>query len=313
MRMLRVLAFLAAFVIGACAPTSAIAPQSPTTSGAPQFPVTVRDDAGRTVTFAAPPQRIVSLTPGHTETLYALGAGPRVLVTDKFSDYPAENQPKAKLTTYPKPNLEELVSLQPDLVLVLVEGDDFLRQMDDRHIPTLRLFPKTFEAALHDIELVGDVIGAHDRARQITADMGTRSQAVRAKTQSAKSVPVFYELDGSDPTKPFAAGPSGFFGDLVPLAGGTNVFADLARPSGQVSTEQVVARDPEIIILGDADLPYMPQTPEMVKARPGWGQITAVRTGRVYPLSSSLLERPGPRLIEGLEQLAKLLHPELFK
>lgn len=304
---------LGSLVAASCGAATPLAP-SPAPSASPAaYPVSVTDAAGRTLTFAAPPQRIVSFNPGHTETLYALGAGDRVIVTDKFSDFPAENQAKAKLTTYPKPNIEEILSLKPDLLLVLTEGDDFLRQMDDRGIPTLKLFPKTFEATLAEIELVGRVVGASERARTITADMRGRAEAVKARTKSATAVRVFYELDGSDPTKPFAAGSSGFFGDLVPLAGGVNVFGDLARPSGQVSTEQVVARDPEVIVLGDSDLPYEPQSPAMVRARPGWTQIGAVTSGRVYALSHTLLERSGPRLIDGLEALAKLLHPELFR
>jgi cobalamin transport system substrate-binding protein len=307
----------AAFVLALAVLTAACGGSPPAPSVAaspsPSYPVTVTDDAGRTLTFASAPQRIVSFTPGHTETLYALGVGDRVIVTDKFSDFPPENLAKAKLTTYPTPNLEELVSLKPDLLLVLTEGDEFLRQMDARGIPTLKLFPKTFDATLAEIELVGRVVGASARARALSADMRARAEAVKAKAKSAAAVRVFYELDGSDPTKPFAAGPSGFFGDLVPQAGGANVFADLPRPSGQVSTEQVVARDPEVIVLGDSDLPYSPQSPELVRARPGWSQIAAVRSGRVYALSHALLERPGPRLIDGLEQLARLLHPDLFR
>ncbi len=311
-RIYAVLILALPLVLGsACGGSTPPLSQSP--SAWPTYPVTVTDDAGRTLTFAAPPQRIVSFTPGHTETLYALGVGDSMIVTDKFSDFPPENQPKAKLTTYPKPNLEELVSLKPDLLLVLTEGDEFLRQMDERAIPTLKLFPKTFEATLADIELIGRVVGASAHARAITSDMRARAEAVRAKTKNASPVRVLYELDGSDPTKPFAAGPSGFFGDLVPLAGGANVFGDLPRPSGQVSTEQVVSRDPEVIVLGDSDLPYAPQSPETVRARPGWSQITAVKTGRVYALSHALLERPGPRLIDGLERLVRLIHPELFR
>ena len=300
-----------AILVAACGGSAPAEPQP--SSPLPSYPVTVTDDAGRVLTFAAAPQRIVSFTPGHTETLYALGVGERVVVTDKFSDFPPENSPKARLTTYPKPNLEELVSLKPDLLLVLTEGDEFLRQMDERGIPTLKLFPKTFAATLVEIELLGRVVGASERARALTGEMRARAEAVKAKTKGAPPLRVFYELDGSDPTKPFAAGPSGFFGDLVPLAGGANVFGDLPRPSGQVSTEQVVARDPDVIVLGDSDLPYSPQSSELVRARPGWSQIAAVRTGQVYALSHALLERPGPRLIDGLEQLAKLLHPELFK
>lgn len=93
---------------------------------------------------------------------------------------------------------------------------------------------------------------------------------------------------------------------------GKNVFDDLGQPSGQVSTEQVIARNPEIIILGDSNAPFNAQTPAMVKARTGWSQIDAVKKGRIYALDDAFLSRPGPRLVDGLEQMARLIHPELF-
>ncbi len=308
----------------AATPTAApasptVAPASPTASPAAQpttattFPVTVADDDGRSVTFDHPPQRIISLSPGHTETLYALGVGDRVVLTDTYSDYPAENKPKAKLNTFPKPNVEEIVSLKPDLIVVLVEGNEFIQQMDARQIKVLKIFPKTFDDTLRDIELMGKVTGTETRAKAITASMRERAASVVARTKNAPKPRVLYELDASDPTKPFVAGASGFFGDLVPLAGGKNVFDDLKQPSGQVSSEQIIARDPEIILLADANSPYNAQTPAMVRARQGWATITAVREGKIYPVDADALTRPGPRLVDGLEQLAKLLHPELFK
>ncbi|MGH2458389.1 MAG: ABC transporter substrate-binding protein [Chloroflexota bacterium] len=277
------------------------------------FPLTVTDDAGRRVTFDRPPRRIISLSPGHTETLYALGLGDEVAMTDTYSTYPAENKPKAKLDTYPKPNVEQIVALRPDLVVVLVEGNDFIQQMDARHIPVLKVFPQSFAGTLKDIDLLGQVTGTEARATRITDQMRARADAVVAKTRDAPKPRVLYELDASDPTRPFVAGSGGFYGDLVPMAGGTNVFADVKAPDAQVSAEQIVARDPQIILLADATSPYNAQTPAMVKARQGWSQISAVRDGKIYPIDADLLTRPGPRLADGLEALAKVIHPELFK
>ena len=291
-------------------PTAPVKAQATSVSG---FPVTVTDDAGRTVTFDRPPTRIISLSPGHTETLYALGLGDHVVMTDTYSDYPPENKPKAKLNTFPKPNLEEIVSLRPDLVVTLVEGNDFIQEMDARHINVLKLFPGTFDDTLRDIDLLGKVTGTEPRAQQITANMREREASIVARTKNAPKPRVLYELDASDPSKPYVAGAGGYFGNLVPLAGGKNVFDNVKGPSAQVSSEQIVARDPQIILLADADAPYNPQTPAMVKARQGWSQITAVRTGKIYPVDGNLLTRPGPRLVDGLEQMAKLIHPELFK
>lgn len=298
-------------------PTSAPTPTpaaSPTVQAAVAgFPVTVSDDDGNTLTFDRPPQRIISLSPGHTETLYALGLGDKVIMTDKYSDFPAENKSKATLVTYPKPNVEQLIALQPDLIVTLVEGGEFTQQMNAHGVKVLKLFPKTFDGTLKDIEILGRATGTEARARAITTAMRERANAVIAKTRNAPRPSVLYELDASDPTKPFVAGPGGFYGNLIPLAGGKNVFDDLKGSAGQVSAEQIIARNPSIIILGDAHVPYNPQTPAMVKARHGWDQIDAVRSDRIYVMDDALLSRPGPRLIDGLEQLAKLIHPELFR
>lgn len=276
------------------------------------FPVPVTDDAGQTLTFNAPPSRIISLSPGNTEILYALGLGDKIIVTDKYSDYPPENAPKAKLITYPKPNIEEIVSLQPDLIVVLVEGEEFIQQMSPRGIKVLRLFPKDFEGALHNIDTVGRITGTQGKATEIINKMRSRAAAVVAKTKNAPKPRVLYELDASDETKPFVAGPVGFFGSLLPMAGGENIFNDLGRTSAQVSTEQIVARDPEVIVLADVDSPYNAQTPEMVKARHGWAGITAIKNNRIYPMNQAFLSRAGPRLVDGLEQMAQDIHPELF-
>ena len=303
--------FVFIFLFGCSAsPSPAKTPALP--SAAADFPLTVQDDSGQTLVFNGPPQRIISLSPGNTEILYALGKGSSVIVTDKYSDYPQENTLKAKLTTYPKPNIEELVSLQPDLIIVLVEATDFIQQMKSRGIKVLKLFPEDFDRALENIELLGRITGAQSQAKQITDDMRRRASAVISRTKSVSRPRVLYELDASDETRPFVAGSTGFFANLVPLAGGRNIFDDLGAPSGRVSTEQIVARDPEIIILGDATLPYSPQTPEMVKSRLNWGGITAVKSGRIYTMNDAWLSRAGPRLVDGLEAMAKLLHPELF-
>jgi iron complex transport system substrate-binding protein len=295
--------------------TAPLPTASPTAALSPtpaSYPVTVTDDDGRAITFDRPPQRIISLSPGLTESLYALGAGDKVVVTDKYSDFPAENAPKAKLDTYPKPNVEQIVALQPDLILVLVEGDDFVQAMSARGIKVLRIFPKTFDGTLQDINLLGKVLGAPETATRLTSNMGERATAVEAKTKNAPKVPVLYELDASDPTKPFVAGPEGFYGDLIPLAGGKNVFDDLKTSAAQVSAEQVIARNPTVIILGDANSPFNAQTPDMVAARTGWGVIDAVKNHHIFELNDAFLSRPGPRLVDGLEQMAKILHPELF-
>lgn len=297
------------------APTRAPAPVAtpsvtPIASG---FPVTVADAEGNKVTFDRAPQRIISLSQGHTETLYALGLGDRVIAADTYSDYPPEAKAKATLQAFPKPNAEEIIALQPDLIVTLVEGPDFTQQMAAREIKVLHLFPEDFAATLDTITVLGRVTGTEAKAKQITDDMRARAEAIAAKTKDAPKPRVLYEIDATEPTKPFVAGAGGYYGSLLPLAGGKNIFDDIDAPATQVSAEQIIARDPEIIILGDAQQPYNAQTPAMVKARNGWGGVAAVKNDRIIPIDNDLVSRPGPRLIDGLEALAKVIHPELLK
>lgn len=277
------------------------------------FPLTITDDAGVTTIFAAAPQRIVTLNPGLTEITFALGAGNRLVAVDSFSDYPSEaSNVQPRLTTYPTLSVETIVGLKPDVVLSLAERDDVLAQIRRQGIAVVKLFPRDYDATVQTILTLGRLYGASDAAQAIASDMLSRRDAVTAAVADAPKPRVVEELDASAPDKPFVAGPNGFYGQLIDLAGGDNVFGDLPGDFAQVGAESIVERDPEIIILTDADLPFNPQTPEMVAARPGWEGITAVQNGAIYAVPGALYSTPGPRLIDGLEALAKLLHPDRF-
>lgn len=278
-----------------------------------QFPLSITDDSGFTSTFATPPQRIVSFNPGLTEITFALGAGGRLVAVDTYSDYPPEaRNVQPRLNTYPGPSIETIVALKPDVVLSLAERDEDVAQIRRQGIPVIKLLPRDFDATVGAISTLGRLFGASDAADAVTSDMLARRDAVVAAVGDASRPRVLEELDASEPDKPFVAGPNGFYGQLIDLAGGTNIFGDLPSDVGQVGAEIIVARDPEIIILTDADLPFNPQTPEMVAARPGWETITAVQNRAVYAVPGSLFATPGPRLIDGLEALASLLHPDRF-
>src|ERR1700730_13559614 len=290
-------------------PQQAVWAQQP----APGFPLSLTDDAGVTTTFAATPQRIVSLNPGLTEITFALGAGNRLVAVDTFSDYPPDaKNVQPRLTTYPSPSAETIVGLKPDLVLALAERDEDLAQIRGQGIPVLKLFPRDFDATARTIGNLGRVLGAQGTASAIASDMLARRDAVVSAVGDSPRPRVYEELDASTPDKPFVAGPNGFYGQLVDLAGGTNIFGDLTGDVAQVGAESIVERDPEVIILTDADLPFNPQTPAMVAARPGRDGISAVQNGAIYAVPGALYSTPGPRLIDGLEALARLLHPDRF-
>ena len=277
------------------------------------FPLSITDDSGTTTTFAASPQRIVSLSPGLTEITFAVGAGDRLVAVDTYSEYPPEaKNVQPRLNTYPHPSVETLISLKPDVVLSLADPDEDIAAMRRQGIKVIKLLPRDFDAAVDAIGTLGRLFGAADAADAITNDMLARRDAVVAAVGDAPRPRVYEELDASEPDKPFVAGPNGFYGQLIDVAGGANVFGDLPGDVGQVGAEIIVARDPEVIILTDADLPFNPQTPEMVAARPGWDTTTAVENEAIYPVSGALLSTPGPRLIDGLEALAAILHPDRF-
>jgi len=299
---------LALLIIALARCAGATAPEE----GAPK-PVSVVDDAGRTVEIAKTPQRIISLAPSNTEILFALGLGNKVVGVTEFCDYPEEAKAIEKVGGI-EPNLEKMVALNPDLVLAIGGSPaqvEKATEMEKLGLTVLVLEPGDIEGIMANIELVGRATDAEKEATELTAEMRKRFDDIIAKTEKADSRPkVFFELDATDPSKPYTPGPGSFIDALITLAGGSNIGAGAKMQWAQLSTEEIIAQDPEIIVLGDANYGV---TAEMVKGRPGWSVITAVRDSAIYPIDDILISRPGPRIIDGLEALARIIHPELFE
>lgn len=274
--------------------------------------VTVVDDAQRTVEIKGVPERIVSLAPSNTEILFALGLGDKVVGVTDFCDYPEEAKEIEKIG-FVEPNLEKIVDLEPDLVLYIGGAAQLekTQTMEDLGLTVLVLTPSDIEGIFVDIELVGRATGSEDKAARLVSELRARMDEVLSRVTQAERKPlVFYELDATDPTRPWTAGPGSFIDTLITMAGGVNLGASAEMEWAEFSTEEVIAQDPEIIILGDANYGV---TVESVKERPGWGVITAVKEGAIYPIDDNLVSRPGPRIVDGLEELAKIIHPELFQ
>ncbi|MCC7358942.1 MAG: cobalamin-binding protein [Anaerolineales bacterium] len=315
-----------ALPLAACAPLPTVVPtEAPTEAPAPtdtaapapteDSTITVVDSLGREVTLTAPPQKIVSLAPSNTEILFALGAGDRLIGRDEFSDYPAEALDVPSIgSLYPSVNTEAVVALEPDLVLAAgITNPDDVQKLADLGLTvfTTRI-AGTIDDIYADITDVGTLIGKDEAAAALVAQMQARVAAVEAATANVTERPtVFYELDATDPSSPYTTGPGTFNDQLINLAGGENVGNLSTEMYFQISLEQLVAADPQIIVLGSSL--YGGQTPELVAARDGWANISAVKTGKVYTFNDNLISRPGPRIVDGLEELAKLIHPELFQ
>ncbi|MCL5257606.1 MAG: cobalamin-binding protein [Chloroflexi bacterium] len=282
-------------------------------SGTAAFPMTITDDAGRSVTFKTAPKAVVSLAPSNTEIVYALGQDSKLVGVSELDDYPPQVANKKKIGGGFQPNLEEIMALNPDLVLTIGEYPDLTTQLESKGLTVLVLGPKDLDGIYNDIEMVGKVLGAEDAATKLTADMRTRADAVEAKVKDAPKPKVFFEVDATDPTKPFTAGPGSFIDILIQAAGGENIAGKAATQWPQLSSEEIVAANPDIIVLGDASVPTNPQSPDTVAARAGWADIKAVKDKAVYGIDTNIVSRPGPRIVDGLEAVAKLLHPDLFK
>lgn len=307
--LLRSVALLAllAVLTGACAsapasqssPAGSAPPAAPSSS--PSFPATVTDFQGKAVTIPARPVRIVSIGASNTEYLFALDAGDRVVGVDDFSDEPAAAKSKEKVGGV-KPNVEKIVALRPDLLVSLKISDGSLERIAAQGITVLVVDPRSLADATRTAEVLGTAVGADGRglARRIQDGI----DAVRAKAASLKKKRVFHEVDASDPTKLFSAGPGSFVHDLIELAGGINIAAGTGSPFPQLSPEEIIRQDPEVIVLGDAGYGT---TVEQVQSRPGWSSITAVRTKRIVPADPSLMHRPGPRLPEAADTYFRII------
>jgi iron complex transport system substrate-binding protein len=307
-------------VVMACAPqltavppTSAPTAASPVTAATTPSSITLTDDAGRRVTLNAIPQRIVSLAPSTTEIAFALGIGNRIIAADTFSDYPAEAKNLPKIKTYPL-SFEQVVSLQPDLVLAAgIQSQDDIKKLSDLKLNVLVVGSSkaTFDGVMADIQLVGKATGTDAQAQSIVDGMKQKIDRIKAIVATATSKPrVYWELDATDPTKPYTPGPGSFVDDIITLAGGQNVAANAKSPYAQINAEEIIAANPDVIILSDAAYGI---TVDSVKARGGWGAINAVKNDKVLPIDDNLVSRPGPRIVDGLEAAARLIHPELFR
>ncbi len=274
------------------------------------IPVAGVDAMGRPFEFSTPPQRIVSHVPSITETFFALGLNEQIVGVSDFCNYPEEAKSKPKIGGYFDPSIEAIVALEPDIVLT--DGHvSAIDQLEGLGIPFVVIQPKDIDGVLDDISLLGYITAAEQMAEEIILDMRARIDAVVDTVGGAYTTRVFYVFDATDPTKPWTAGPTSFVNDLIQLAGGDNIAAQAAGPWVQFSIEELVDSDPEIIIV-DSMMGTAVISPEEIKELTGWKDTTAAKDDRIYAIDGDLVNRTGPRIVQGLEEMAKVIHPELF-
>ncbi len=299
---------LLALSLAACRPAS-VATATEASSA-----ITLTDGLGREVTLESPAQRVVSLAPSNTEILFAIGAGDQVVGRDELSDFPESAKAvKSVGGSMGDFSTEEIIALKPDLVLASeLNAPELVKTLEGLGITVYDLpNPNSFESLNENLSTVGQLTGHNGEAKTLVLSLQTRVATIDKKIAPISARPaVFYELDGTDPLKPWTSGPGTFVDLLISRAGGSNVGASLKDQWAQISSEELVVANPSIILLGDA---VYGTTVESVAARTGWDSITAVKNNAIYPFNPDLATRPGPRLVDALEEMAKLLHPDLFK
>jgi iron complex transport system substrate-binding protein len=326
-RFFPLLSLLIVLSLAACAPAAVEAPAAPAVveqtapavevavaeEAATAEPIVLIDGLGREVTLETPAQAIISLAPSNTELLFGVGAGDQVIAREDFSNYPEAALDLPSIGNTQEYSLEMIVSLQPDLVLAAdVNAPEQIKAIEDLGITVFQITnPVELEGLYENMRIVAQLTGHEAETEAWIETAKERVAAVEETIARAETTPtVFYELDATDPTKPWTSGSGTFIDTLITMAGGANIAAAMDTPWAQYSQEELIIQDPQIILLGDA---MWGVSPEMVAERPGWAQITAVVEGRVLPFNDDLVSRPGPRLIDGLEALARAIHPELFE
>ncbi|MCK5653721.1 MAG: ABC transporter substrate-binding protein [Dehalococcoidia bacterium] len=290
-----------------------------TTSGAltTTWPLEITDDHGRTVNIAETPERIVSLAPSITEILFALGLGDKVVGITDYCDYPEELLDKIEIgeiqrvgAPFPGFNLETIVDLQPDVAFAIgATVPYYVNDLEGYGIAAVVLDAKDIDGIFHDIELVGEVTGKEAEAAALNADLEEQISEIVATVANALTPSIFYGADVSDPTVPWTAGNGTFIDAFITLAGGENIAGEVDGWT-TFSLEVLVNANPDIIVLGGA---LWGISAEDVTSHPAWQDIDAVKNGKVFAIDDTPLVRPGPRIADGLELLAGLIHPELFE
>ena len=283
------------------------------------YPLSLIDDAGRVVVISSEPHRVVSMAPSITEILFALNLSDRVVGVTRYCDYPPivnemkENGSLTVIGGYWDPNIEIIMSLQPDLVIgysSVPSHVDIADRLEAINISVILLDPHNLTDVFDNIILIGRATGKLREARELVDQLEARVNSVVQKVSGLPKVRVYYEL-WFNPL--MSVGPGTFIDSLITMAGGENIFHDAATQYPMISGEDVIARDPQVIILPDSYMTDYNVSIDQIISRPGWSAISAIKNNRIYFIDEDLLVRPGPRLVEGLEKLAMFIHPEAFK
>jgi iron complex transport system substrate-binding protein len=270
----------------------------------------LKDEVGREVTFPFPPKRIVSLAPNITEILFSLGLDEEVVGVSIHCNYPEKAKDRVRVGSYISIDFERVISLRPDLVIATGAGNprEMVERLERLGFPTYAIFPKRFDDVLQSIRHLGQVVAKEKEALSIIESMQRRKERVIERTKNLSRPKVFLQI-GEAPI--VTVGKGSFGDDLIRLSGGENIAGNDREMYPRLGMEEILKRSPEVILIssmnprGDYEKAF--------REWERWKMIPAVKQGRIYLIDSDLIDRPSPRIIEGLEEMARLIHPERVK
>jgi iron complex transport system substrate-binding protein len=298
-----ILAGLLAAILAGCGSSGESAAGSSPSPG----PITVTDDMGQEVTLASPATRVISLAPANTEIAFAIGAGEKLVAGTSFDDYPDEAKALPKIGDFANPSVEKIVSMQPDLVLAAAGVQAGLRaQLEKLGVQVYVVDPTTYSGVVDSIEDLGRLLGVSAQAAEVTATMESAVADVTAKVGTLDKPVTFVEIY----SKPLmTVGTGTFIDDVIRLAGGTNLGASAGSGWPNYSGEVLLQKDPAVYVA----ISGAQSTPGDIARRAGYSGLKAVKDQRVYVIDDNMLVRPGPRLAQGLRDLAAMIHPEAYE
>ncbi len=295
----------------AAAPAAAVVDQAQ--NEAADTGITVIDDYGESVYIPAQPQRIISLAPSNTEILYAMSLGDRIVGVTDYCNYPNQTENIKKVGGFSTVDVEKVISLKPDLVVASQgNSEEVVNQLRALGLTVISLYPNDIEGVLHDIELIGEVTGSQEIAAELITDLQQRMDKVTKKTSTLEEKPSAVHVVWHDPI--YVSGTDTFQDIVITKAGAQNAFPDIEM-WGIVGMEEFIASDPDIIIVNSGN--GMGDNSEHViyeyfMTEPRMQQLSAVQNGRIYIIDSDIIDRSGPRIVDALEIVAGMVHPELF-
>ena len=297
---------------------SPTASPSPSPSSSPSaFPITLTDDMNNTVTLNAYPQRIVSLAPANTQTIFAVGAGGLVVGVTDWDKYPynfsawVEAGNMSSIGNYYQPAIEPIMSCTPDLVVASLGSVDVADQLRALGYKVLTLNPTNLDGVLQNMITIGKATGHEAEAEAVVASLQQRIDAVVNAVQAATTRPTVYHEIWSDPY--MSVGKGTFVDNAIRMAGGQNIFENATDAYPVVSSEAIISENPDIMVFPtQMGVDSFWGDYSTVAARAGWSTISAVVNQKMFTVNGDIIDEPGPRQVDSLEILAKIIHPEIF-